>query len=277
MNAFVFLENFMAQNSNISWTHNTFNPWMGCDKVSPGCANCYAATMTKNRMGLNVWGKNATRQVTSAANWKLPLKWNREAEEAGERTRVFCGSLCDVMEDHPVPNATRPRLFELIRSTPWLDWLLLTKRPERYATELPTDWGYGYANVWLGTSIETNDYVWRADLLRKIPATVRFISYEPALGPLDQLDLTGIDWLIQGGESGANFRPMNIQWAHDMEAQCKAAGTSYFFKQSAAFLPGKGSTLGGQIVHNYPARRLALPVLTIQSPPPTKTQIVTIP
>ena len=174
---------------------------------------------------------------------------------------MFCASLCDWSEDHQIAAATRPRLWNLIRATPWLDWQLLSKRHEDIAANFLADWGFGYHNVWLGVSIENNDYVHRADALRQIPATVRFISYEPALGPLDKLDLTGIDWLIQGGESGPGYRPMDHQWARDIKARCEAAGTAYFFKQSAAYKTEIGIELDGEIVRNYPTSRLALPVL----------------
>lgn len=256
----------MAEKSIIAWTNNTFNPWMGCTKVSDGCKNCYAETLTKNRMGLSLWGKNGTRQVTSAANWKKPLQWNKEAEKNGERTRVFCASLCDVFEDHPVANATRPKLWELIRKCTWLDWQLLTKRPERIEANLPADWNKtsfnGWPHVWLGTSIEDMRVAHRADILRKIPATVRFISYEPALGPLNDLDLTGLDWVLYGGESGSGYRAEDKQWARDMKAKCEAIGTCAFFhKQSAAYRTEIGIELDGEIVRNYPTRRVPLELL----------------
>jgi len=252
----------MAEKSIIAWTNNTFNPWMGCVKVSDGCKNCYAETLTKNRMGLSLWGKNGKRQVTTDANWRKPLQWNREAEDKGERTRVFCASLCDVFEDHPTANATRPRLWNLIKQCQWLDWQLLTKRPERIEANLPADWGNGWGNVWLGTSIEDMRVAERADILRQIPATVRFISYEPALGSLNDLDLTGLDWVLYGGESGSGYRHEDKQWARDMKAKCEAIGTCAFFhKQSAAYRTEIGIELDGEIVRNYPSRRLPLPLM----------------
>ena len=195
----------MGRETIIGWTHHTFNIVWGCTKVSPGCKTCYADRNSR-RYGHNVWGPNAPRRTFAAEHWAEPLKWNRDAEAAGERRRVFCASICDICEDHPITIEEVKKLWPLIRATPWLDWLLLTKRPERYPLILPSDWGEGYPNVWLGTSIENNDYVHRADELKKIPATVRFISYEPALGPLDKLSLDGIDWVIYGGESGPGFR-----------------------------------------------------------------------
>lgn len=173
--------------------------------------------------------------------------------------RVFCASLCDVFEDHVVANATRPRLWRLIKSTPMLDWQLLTKRPERIAANLPDDWGDGWPNVWLGTSIESNEYCHRADTLRKIPATVHFVSYEPALGPLDDINLENIQWLIYGGESGPGWRREDKQWARDVRDKCAIAGTAFFHKQSAGYRTELGIELDGEIVRNYPEP--LLPVL----------------
>jgi protein gp37 len=247
----------MAENSKISWTHHTFNPWRGCTKVSPGCAHCYAESLSKRNHAVHgIWGPNGTRVVATAA-WKDLPKWNRAAMRDGERRRVFCGSMCDWCEDHPIAEATRPRLWDTIRSTPYLDWLMLTKRADRLADCLPADWGEGWPHVWLGVSIENNDYAWRADYLRAIPAVVRFVSYEPALGPLDSLDLAGVDWVIYGGESGAGFRPEDKQWARDMRDRCRAEGVAIFHKQSAAFKNETGVELDGETIHQFPTPRRA--------------------
>jgi protein gp37 len=247
----------MAEKSRISWTDATFNPWMGCTKVGPGCAHCYAETLLSGRMGRpGLWGPRGERQVTSEDYWRKPVKWNKAAEKEGKRFRAFCGSLCDWAEDHPTAEATRPRLWELIRATPWLDWLLLTKRAERIAQCLPDDWGTGYPNVWLGVSIENNEFRHRADFLREIPAPVRFVSYEPALGPLDLLDLTGIDWVIYGGESGPKFRPHDLSWPRQMRDVCREAGAAFFFKQSSAIRNETGTTLDGETIQQYPTPKL---------------------
>src|SRR5262249_35245065 len=145
---------------------------------------------------------NSSRREFGEKHWGEPYKWNDAAKAEGRRRRVFCGSMMDWAEDHPVAEKIRPRLWATIAATPWLDGQLLTKRPERIRASLPENWGDGYANVWLGTSIESMKVAERADYLREILAAVRFISYEPALGPLDELDITGIDWVIYGGESG---------------------------------------------------------------------------
>ena len=242
----------MSENTIIAWTENTFNPWMGCTKISAGCAHCYAERLTRDRMGLTLWGANGKRQVTSDSNWKKPVQWNKQAEKEGTRKMTFCASLCDIFEDHPTAIATLPRLWDLIRSTPYLDWQLLTKRPNRIMESLPPDWNDGYANVWLGTSIENMDVAWRADCLREIPSVVRFISYEPALGPLDDLDITGIDWIIYGGESGPNYRAHDPEWPRTMKVKCEKAGVAYFYKQSPAYRTEIGTTLDGESIKQYP-------------------------
>jgi protein gp37 len=162
--------------------------------------------------------------------------------------------MCDLFEDHPVANDYRPEVWQMYRNTPYLDWIILTKRPERIVECPPEDWGNGYPNVWLGVTIECQNYAGRADSLKKIPAVVRFISYEPALGPL-KLDLTGIDWVIYGGESGPGFRPHDIQWAKDMRAACESSGTVFFYKQSSALKQGEGADALGEIVREFPVPR----------------------
>lgn len=248
----------MSEKTIIAWTNHTWNIAWGCTKVSPGCKNCYAEGLSE-RYGHSVWGPGAPRRIFGEKHWSEPLKWNRDAAKAGERRRVFSSSMCDYMEDNPQIETERAKLWPLIRATPWLDWQLLTKRADRIADNLPADWGEGYPNVWLGVSIENNDYVWRADCLREIPSVVRFVSYEPALGPLDQLNLSGLHWIIYGGESGAHFRPEDKQWARDMRDRCKAEGIAFFHKQSASRFTERGIELDGEIVREYPEyRRVAL-------------------
>lgn len=251
----------MSEATIIAWTDHTFNPWMGCTKVSAGCAHCYAETLTKNRMGLSLWGPGATRQVTKSP-WQNVIRWNKAAPShdgvlgAGNPDLCFTASLCDVFEDHPVANATRPRLWDVIRECRNMHFQVLTKRPERIADNLPADWGPGgWSNVWLGTSIENMAVAGRADHLRDIPAVVRFISYEPALGPLNALDISGIDWVIYGGESGPGHRPEDKQWARDMRDKCVDAGVAFFHKQSAGYRTELGIELDGKIVREYPTPR----------------------
>jgi protein gp37 len=225
----------------IAWTDHTFNIAWGCTKVSPGCAHCYAEDLS-TRYGHGVWGPNKPRRTFGPKHWGEPIAWNRAAAKAcPERRRVFCSSMCDIFEDHPTIAEELLKLWPLIRETPWLDWQLLTKRAERIVECLPADWGGGYPNVWLGVSIETREYEWRVQALREAAARIRFVSYEPALGPLAGIDLSGVDWLIYGGESGAEFRRDEEQWARDIREQCRREGVAFFFKQRAARYPGTGT------------------------------------
>lgn len=241
----------MGENTNIAWTDHTFNPWLGCVKVSEGCRNCYAERFARDRMGIRVWGKHAPRQVTKAP-WQNVRRWAREAEASGVRQRVFTASMCDVFEDHPIANETRPRVWDAIRASHMLDFQLLTKRPENIARFLPEDWGDGWPNVWLGCTIEDNRVAGRAAHLIASPAVVHFVSYEPAIGPLDQLDLTDIEWVIYGGESGPGHRAEDKQWARDMRARCDERGVAFFHKQSAGYKTEMGIELDGEIVRAYP-------------------------
>jgi protein gp37 len=229
----------MAENSKIEWTTNTFNPWIGCTNISPGCDHCYAEAQNNYR-GWTVWGAKGERKRTSPANWKKPLQWQKEAADFekthGHRLRVFCASLADVF-DNKAPQEWREDLFALIRQTPSLDWQLLTKRPQNIERFLPKDWGdYGYRNVWLGTTCENAEYYrQRWPVLEKIPAVVRFISYEPAIGPLGPLALDDFmrlpDWIISGGESGGGARTMQPEWAREVLRECREHGVAFFHKQ----------------------------------------------
>jgi protein gp37 len=226
----------VGENSKIEWTDHTFNPWIGCQKVSPGCDHCYAEAMMDHRYGRVTWGPHGERVRTSDDNWKKPVKWNSEAKafkrEHGRRPRVFCASLADVF-DNKAPSAWRRDLFTLIRGCDGLDWLLLTKRPQNILRMLPPDWDDGYRNVWLGTSAEDQAYFdlrWR--FLQKVPARIRFISYEPALGKL-RLPSDGAlpDWIISGGESGGGARPVDPRWVRKLIADCRRRGVAVFHKQ----------------------------------------------
>jgi protein gp37 len=224
----------MAENSKIEWTNHTFNPWIGCQKVSPGCDRCYAEAMMDHRYGRVQWGPHGERVRTSPSNWRKPLQWARLAN--GHRPRVFCASLADVF-DNRAPEGARDGLFALIRQTPQLDWLLLTKRPENIAKMLPTDWESGWPNVWLGTTTEDQErFDRRWPILNSVPAAVRFISYEPAIGPLT-LGSERPQWVICGGESGGGARLMEPTWASAIRDECAAAGVAFFMKQMTAKKP----------------------------------------
>ena len=230
----------MAKNSSIEWTHHTFNPWWGCVKVSPACTHCYAETWAK-RVGQKLWGPRAKRRFFSDEHWRAPVKWNAEAEVLGARHRVFCASMADVFEDRSELAPHRARLFRLIESTPHLDWLLLTKRPE-HAPGLARSAGWSGAwprNVWAGTTVENQEYAAeRIPHLLEIPAKVRFLSCEPLLGPVDLREwISSLDWVIAGGESGGKSRPMAAEWPRGVRDQCVAAGVAFHFKQWGDWAP----------------------------------------
>lgn len=243
----------MGKTTGIAWTDSTFNPWWGCTKVSEGCANCYAENVAA-RTGTE-WGPKAERRRFGDKHWAEPLRWNYAAANYGKRWLVFCASMADVFEDGEVPAAERPRLWQLIRDTPALTWQILTKRPENFQPFLPPDWGLGYPNVWLGVTAENQR---RADdrlpYLVAAPATCRFVSYEPAIGPVNWrtgiyeqvtggwkgTSLERIDWIIFGGEKTqrkADRRPHDLEWARYTRDQCAATGTSFFMKQTGDGTP----------------------------------------
>lgn len=257
----------MAENTKIEWATHTFNPWVGCTKVSAACDHCYAEGWAKRTGQGGLW--QGERRRTSAANWRQPYKWNNTAPIGGPRPRVFCASLADVF-DNQVPAEWRADLWAMIRETPNLDWLLLTKRPQNIAKMLRADWGDGYPNVWLGTTCENQEEAERRiPHLRDVPARIRFLSCEPMLGRLDldcllyqpcpnfedtvmdpttgvyeccrDCDYTGIGeelaihWVIAGGESGPGARPMHPSWPISLRDQCAAAGVPFFFKQWGEF------------------------------------------
>ena len=290
----------MGENTTISWTHHTFNPWWGCVPVSPACANCYAETFAERfpeTRGL--WGKNSERRFFGEKYWSQPLKWNKKidrvfacpcgafrqqylasvpprcdkcgAQPTQVRERVFCASMADVFEDRPELTPHRARLFDIIRKTPHLDWMLLTKRPENIMRMLLhcrdisfsetrmmlTEWTHQSnptppANVWLGTTVENQDMAdKRIPELMKIPARIRFLSCEPLLGPVGLLHIRApfrdtigdelyfkdlIHWVICGGESGRNARPMHPAWARSLRNQC-AVSVPFHFKQWGEWIP----------------------------------------
>lgn len=253
----------MSTTTNIEWANSTFNPWIGCSKVSPGCAHCYAETLMDKRFGKARWGKGERRILTSIHNWYQPLVWDMNARKRGTRPRVFCASVADVF-DPEIPYQWRYDLFELIEATSNLDWLILTKRPEKIgrmiaeiATPMCEAWDrqrIAPANVWLGTSVEDQT---RADIripaLLKVPAAIHFLSVEPLLGPVHLGDLSGLDWVIVGGESGPRARPMRTEWVFPIRDQCVSAGVAFFFKQWGGRTPKcAGRTLDGHIWDQIP-------------------------
>jgi protein gp37 len=245
----------MGISTAIGWTDHTFNPWWGCTRVSPGCQHCYAETFAK-RTGNDVWGKNNERRFFGDKHWAEPAKWDRAAEAAGRPALVFCASMADVFEGRDDLDEHRWRLFSLIVDTPNLIWQLLTKRPENVLDMVPARWwvsdGAWPANCWVGITTEDQQ---RADErishLLVIPAPVRFLSYEPALGDVDLGQWTprnrrgqrSIGWVICGGESGPGHRPLNLDHARHLRDQCAAADIPYFFKQVGGTRPTSGGVL----------------------------------
>jgi protein gp37 len=248
----------MGANSKIEWCDHTFNPWVGCTKISPGCEHCYAEAWAK-RSGLVKFGPHERRR-TSKANWEKPWKWDREAQRRGIRYRVFCGSLCDVFEK-TVPLEWQEDLFWLIACTPSLDWLLLTKRPENVQKIIPKEQWCGYDNIWLGVTVCNQEEAEKnIPILLKTPAARMFLSCEPLLGPINLANLAffidendnivpsdgrendEIRWLIVGGESGPHARPLHPDWVRSLRDQCAAAMVPFFFKQWGTWQPNLSMT-----------------------------------
>lgn len=265
------------ETSKISWTDSTFNPWIGCTHVSPGCKLCYAESLMDTRYQRVKWGKGQPRDRTGAATWAEVKAWNKTpygqttidgevirgtvkslhlrypaADIEHVRRRVFCASLCDVF-DPEAPAEWRKDLFDLIDACPNLNWLLLTKRPELIEPLLAEMSHDAYGEAWdlthmpqirIGTTIESQAQAYRLAVLSQIPAAGRFISCEPLIGPLE-LPLDDLlhfpDWVIVGGESGHYLqpvRPMNPEWARALRDQCNAYGITFHFKQWGNFAPG---------------------------------------
>lgn len=215
-------------------------------KVSPACQHCYAETWAK-RLGQKVWGSASDRRFFGEKHWKEPLRWNRDAEQEGVRSRVFCASMADVFEDREDLKLWREKLWKLIKETPHLDWLLLTKRPENISSMI--DWKKWPSNIWLGATVENQEMAdERLTHLLKHKATVRFLSCEPLLGDLKlkkwakKRGMQKIDWIIAGGESGPKSRPMNPQSLRDLRDFCVENEIAFHFKQWGNWGPAPDGT-----------------------------------
>lgn len=248
----------MAENSGIEWTTHTFNPWIGCTKVSAACDHCYAEAWDMRFTQGARWGAKADRTRTARGNWSKPRTWNHKAGESGIRERVFCASLADVFDNHKsIQQEWRDDLYQLIRDTPHLDWLLLTKRPQNMKRFLPDDWGNGYANVWLGTTAENQtEYDRRKPHLVSVPAVVHYLSMEPLIGPVDMGDMSDLEWIITGGESGNEFRPADHNWFRSLRDQSAARNVPFLFKQfegkNQKQIKAMGRALDGVVHDGYP-------------------------
>lgn len=238
----------MAKDSKIEWTDHTWNPWQGCKKVSLGCKYCYMYRDKKR------YGQDPTIVIKSSpTTFNKPLTWKDPA-------KVFACSWSDFFIDEA--DEWRNEAWSIIKQTPHLIYQILTKRPENIKNRLPEDWGYGWPNVWLGVSVENNDYIWRIDELYQIPAIIRFVSYEPALGPLNiasKMEDGMVDWLISGGESGPTARPSNPSWFGQIQADCNYYSVPYFHKQNGGNQRTNGAwggrELDGKIYNNIPKTR----------------------
>jgi protein gp37 len=269
----------MVENSKIEWTDHTFNPWVGCTKVSPACDHCYAEAWSK-RSGIVQWG-DAPRHRTGFPVWGQPIKWNKQAREQSERLgheyrpKVFCASLADVF-DNQADEGWRWDLWEMIDCCRALDWLLLTKRPQNVRKMLPAAMDmeadpWPWPHVWLGTTVENQEEAdRRIPQLLSVPAAKHFLSCEPLLGPLslrqwlerEMPDGTGkawapgggIDWVICGGESGAGARAMALPWARSLLTQCFAASVPFFMKQIGGTVKAKMPPIPADLmVREFPA------------------------
>lgn len=233
----------MAEISAISWCDGTMNPWVGCSKVSPACDHCYAERDNGRRKWVEGWGPGIARHRTSAAYWKQPLKWNRTAlAKYGRPMRVFCASLADVF-DNEAPQDWREDLWALIRYTPNLRWILLTKRIGNAPRMLPR---MGLPpNAGIMATLENQD-VWDRDYpkLMAIPAAWRGVSAEPLLGPIDMTSMMAkhgqVDWMITGGESGSGHRPLDVDAVRSIRDQCSYFGVTFHHKQNGG-ITGKAA------------------------------------
>ena len=269
----------MSTASKIEWTETTWNPVTGCDRISSGCDRCYALTLAKRlkAMGSQKYQADGDPR-TSGPGFAVtvhedtvpePLRWRKPRV-------VFVNSMSDLFHAR-VPDAFIASVFAVMAVTPQHTYQVLTKRPRRMRALLASDafcsqvgaavgaLGLGTAadraplpwpapNVWLGTSIENDDYTWRADCLRQVPAAVRFLSLEPLLGPLPSLSLDGIGWVIAGGESGPGCRPLDLAWVRDIRDRCASQDAAFFFKQVGGPTPKAGGRqLDGRTWDEYPA------------------------
>jgi protein gp37 len=234
----------MAQGSGIEWTESTWNPVTGCTRVSPGCQHCYAERMAERLQAMGQTNYvNGFRLTLHPHMLELPLKWKKPQT-------IFVNSMSDLFHED-VPLRYIRRVFDVMRRANWHRFQVLTKRADRLAElDSELDWT---PNIWMGVSVESDRYRSRIDRLRETGAQIKFLSLEPLLGPLPDLDLADIDWVIVGGESGAKSRPMAPEWAADLRDQCRRANVPFFFKQwGGKNKKPAGRLLDGQVWDEMP-------------------------
>ncbi len=248
----------MANGSRIEWTETTWNPTTGCTKVSSGCKNCYAATLSKRlkAMGLKKY-RNEFQFIEHPGELELPLHWKKPR-------KIFVNSMSDLFHEKATMEFIT-RCFHTMMQANWHTYQVLTKRPKAMAEfsnsfyrhfkqEIP-------AHVWMGTSVENEDNVKRVDELRKVKCDIRFISFEPLLGSVGEVNLDGIDWAIIGGESGFGFRPVKKEWIVEIKRQCRKQKVKVFFKQWGGIRPKSGGRMiNGRTYEEYPAIKKSTPL-----------------
>ncbi|MBX3298728.1 MAG: phage Gp37/Gp68 family protein [Acidobacteria bacterium] len=233
----------MAQ-SKIEWTESTWNPVTGCNKISPGCKNCYAERLAKRLKAMGQANyRNGFKLTLQPHMLGLPLKWKKPQT-------IFVNSMSDLFHKD-VPLDYIQQVFDVMKRASWHRFQVLTKRADRLEeVSVEIDWP---ENVWMGVSVESQEYVHRIDNLRRTDAHVKFLSLEPLIGPLSDLNLTNIDWAIVGGESGYGFRPINEEWVLSIRKQCEDFSVPFFFKQWGGFNKKKtGRELEGRIYSEMP-------------------------
>lgn len=243
----------MSNNSKIEWTEATWNPTTGCTKVSEGCRNCYAERLSIRllNMGKEKY-RNGFKLTLHPDTLEIPLNWK-------EPKKIFVNSMSDLFHKD-VPLGFIKKVFETMTKAYWHQFQILTKRPEK-VLELDKELNW-QKNIWMGTSVENERCVKRIDHLRKTSAHIKFLSLEPLLGPLSNLNLKGIDWVIVGGESGPGARPMDPKWVLDIQKQCKRNGVPFFFKQWGGFNKKKtGRELKGKTYNEMPKFKMTQPPL----------------
>lgn len=238
----------MAEQSAISWTDATFNPWIGCTRVSPGCDHCYAARDNERRKWVPGWGAGVPRRRTKT--WRDPISWNAKAAQTGYRPRVFCASLADVF-DNEVPDEWRTDLWQLFRDTPNLRWIVLTKRIGNVLKMVPADWPFAHVGI-MATMVNQEEYDRDRLKLSAVPAPWRGISAEPLLGRiiLDHADARkNLHWVITGGESGPSHRPLDMDAVRYLRDQCADLGVTFHHKQNGGLRGKDGGCLVDGVEH----------------------------